>query len=552
MTEESVMGMPEEEAAVNKLHKIKRMFEQGTDKRISFIKLLRDEDFRNKVLNEAISLGGKPAKLAKEVLEKNFKGSLHLEDLKREQGTNASDANLNSAFIDKKIKSAVELAERKLREQLEATIARYKRSTSILAMLLMVTTATLIYPFVKNHFTQTVVEVTGTLPNQEVWSSDKEYILSGTVVFSGSELIIEPGTIVKGKPGSALIIAKGSKLNAVGTQEAPIVFSSIKSEGKRARGDWSGIYLLGDSTINGEGLVAGLNMEFGGTDRQSSCGSVQHVRIEFAGHFLAGSESPAMTIGACGSNTKISNLHIHKPLAKGVSVLGGSVNMKNILVSGAGSSGLDWDLGWDGNLQYLIVQMHPDDGQSALSGSSFNHLERIGVHSGPTIANASLIGAGSNLISHQGIFLKDSGLKIYNSFATGFTSGSVDIAGVDAEALSNDGKLIFDNMFFYESVRNAEYFADESGARKNDDLGFNEEQFFYQKTKSSFGVELALNEDFSNIFKPDFAPEKHSLLNKTSIQSELDSFFDATSFAGAVEAVDTEQRWYSWTQFPSS
>ena len=48
----------------------------------------------------------------------------------------------------------------------------------------------------------------------------------------GDELTIEPGTIIKGTgsgaEASALIVARGGKINAVGTQENPIVLLSNK------------------------------------------------------------------------------------------------------------------------------------------------------------------------------------------------------------------------------------------------------------------------------------------------------------------------------------
>ncbi|WP_243664032.1 hypothetical protein [Rhodothermus marinus] len=68
--------------------------------------------------------------------------------------------------------------------------------------------------------------------DQVTWTSDNVYVLDGFVfVEEGATLTIEPGTIVKGKPGtgenaSALIIARGAKIYAEGTPDRPIIFTA--------------------------------------------------------------------------------------------------------------------------------------------------------------------------------------------------------------------------------------------------------------------------------------------------------------------------------------
>lgn len=69
------------------------------------------------------------------------------------------------------------------------------------------------------------------------WTRDNVYILGRVIIVSnGAKLTIEPGTVVRGlralesdiaeEPGS-LVIARGSKLVANGTVDAPIIFTSI-------------------------------------------------------------------------------------------------------------------------------------------------------------------------------------------------------------------------------------------------------------------------------------------------------------------------------------
>jgi hypothetical protein len=86
-----------------------------------------------------------------------------------------------------------------------------------------------------------VIVVTGDVDANETWTSANYYVLRGAVfVRSGATLNIGPGTRVIGESGSVgtLIVERGGRLNAVGTAQAPIVFTSDQPIGQRGRGDW--------------------------------------------------------------------------------------------------------------------------------------------------------------------------------------------------------------------------------------------------------------------------------------------------------------------------
>ena len=106
--------------------------------------------------------------------------------------------------------------------------------------------------------------------------------LSGTVllqnkiyVTNGATLTILPGTIIRGDKSTqaTLIITKGCKIIAEGTQNLPIVFTSNESVGNRTEGDWGGLVILGQATNNQpggvaniEGIVPTANTQYGGTN----------------------------------------------------------------------------------------------------------------------------------------------------------------------------------------------------------------------------------------------------------------------------------------------
>jgi hypothetical protein len=128
----------------------------------------------------------------------------------------------------------------------------------------------------------TVVNVTADITANTTWLAGRTYKLTGLIyVRNNATLTIQPGVVVKGLSsvnGTALIVTKGSKLNAIGTAASPIVFTSGKTVAQgRQPGDWGGIILLGRAGFNAnvpagstngvnniEGITANLNTEYGG------------------------------------------------------------------------------------------------------------------------------------------------------------------------------------------------------------------------------------------------------------------------------------------------
>src|SRR5690606_13927166 len=103
----------------------------------------------------------------------------------------------------------------------------------------------------------------------EVWETGKTYVLAGRIaVVSGAKLTIQPGVVVKGEMGeaadaSALIIARGAQIEAIGSPQLPIIFTSIGDEitsaqvanadfsspnlSSTANGLWGGLIVLGNA-----------------------------------------------------------------------------------------------------------------------------------------------------------------------------------------------------------------------------------------------------------------------------------------------------------------
>src|SRR4051812_19924934 len=73
------------------------------------------------------------------------------------------------------------------------------------------------------------IDVRGSITTSQHWTADKVYRLRGYVYVDGnSTLTIDPGTRIVSNKDSAgvLVVYKGSKINAAGTADKPIVFTS--------------------------------------------------------------------------------------------------------------------------------------------------------------------------------------------------------------------------------------------------------------------------------------------------------------------------------------
>ena len=162
-----------------------------------------------------------------------------------------------------------------------------------------------------------------------IWSAtcglefaDTVYVLSGFVfVEDGESLTIPAGTIIKSQTGqgvdaSALIVARGGMIDAVGTAAAPIIFTSINDNADDpndlpidARGLWGGVILLGKARINtadSVGQVEGIPTTeprgaYGGQDDEDNSGTMKYVSIRYGGSKLGeGDEINGLTFGAGG------------------------------------------------------------------------------------------------------------------------------------------------------------------------------------------------------------------------------------------------------------
>ncbi|MFT4833744.1 MAG: hypothetical protein ACJA2C_000870 [Marinoscillum sp.] len=277
------------------------------------------------------------------------------------------------------------------------------------------------------------VLIEGNVATDATWSSDSVYVLGGRIaVTSGATLTIEAGTIIKGQAGTgtnatALIVARGAKLMAVGTAAAPIIFTSVADEiqpgevespnlDEGINGLWGGIIVLGNARISAdneseqiEGIPANdSNGLYGGTDDADNSGTIQYISVRHGGANIGeGNEINGLTLGGVGSGTTIDHVEIVANQDDGIEWFGGTVNVSYALVWNAGDDAIDTDQAWAGTLDNFIV-VNPGDECFELDGPEGSY-----VGAGHTIKNGTVAAMGaSGLID----FDDNSDVKISNIY----------------------------------------------------------------------------------------------------------------------------------------
>jgi len=302
-----------------------------------------------------------------------------------------------------------------------------------------------------------VETISGNIAENITWTADKVYQLTGEVyVTGGATLTIEPGTLVVGDVGSALIVTRNGQLIADGTAELPITFTSSKPVADRVAGDWGGIVMLGSAPINVqsnniEGLAATEDSAYGGSDSAHNCGTLRYARIEYAGSvFGTDNELNSLTLGGCGSDTTLAYIHTFRGLDDGIEFFGGSANLRYGIVSYTGDDSLDWDEGYVGNIQFFVAQQSANEGDRGIEADNQADAPTATPLSDPTLYNVTLVGGGNP--EQEGVRLRaGTAGALHNFIVTGFGKAALKVDGAESEANILSGALEVSHGIFHNS-----------------------------------------------------------------------------------------------------
>lgn len=300
-----------------------------------------------------------------------------------------------------------------------------------------------------------------TLTNDVIWEINGKF-----VVGDGATLTIEPGTIIKGLEGSgslasALIVARGGRIMAEGTAEAPIIFTSINDDielgqkqgsnlDENDRGLWGGVIVLGRAPSSFEGdseesQIEGIPADddfgrYGGSDPNDDSGVLRYISIRHGGALIgSGNEINGLTLGGVGAGTVIDQIEVVGNVDDGVEWFGGTVNSSNIVVFAGGDDGLDIDQAYSGTITNSLV----------ILGAESDHALEIdgpeGTLSGAFIIQDLTIIGDPNAPSGEIADLRDGAIgAINNVYVRGFNDvQDVEIDDEGSAANYTNGSLSF-------------------------------------------------------------------------------------------------------------
>jgi hypothetical protein len=390
------------------------------------------------------------------------------------------------------------------------------------------------------------MEVTAPVETDTTLTCDTVWVLTGETFVNGAVLTIEAGTSVVGQNGGALVINTDAQLVAAGSEDAPIVFTSAQPVGERARADWGGLVLLGNAEVNlpnGVGLAEGFADPpmYGGTDAAHNCGTLQYVRVEWAGfELVTDNELNGIGFFACGTDTVVDHVQSHMGSDDAFEAFGGGFDMRYVVASGMGDDAFDFDLGFTGTVQYALVHQDPSeaDGNHALEWSNGPDDFTATPLTSPWIANMTFVGqgAGGNAGKSIGFNVKQgTEAYIFNSYYTNVTGLGATFQDEATITVAEGGGIVVEGNFWND---HAGFGFQGDGPYTWDEMEL--ETFILDQPGNMDGVDLMLDGTWG-------APNVKPAADSAAVGGGVDpgnAALDATTYVGAVdpEAAD------DWTQ----
>ncbi|MBK7967470.1 MAG: hypothetical protein IPK08_00320 [Bacteroidetes bacterium] len=406
-----------------------------------------------------------------------------------------------------------------------------------------------------------------------ILTCDKIYVLDKKIfVPSGKSITIQPGTLIKANtsltPGdaTALVVSRGGKIFAAGTQSCPIVFTAAADPmngtyGVTNQGQWGGLVILGKAKNNlvagntlaistGVGIIEGFATADprayygeapGSEDANDNSGIVQYVSLRHGGATVGpNNELNGLTLGSVGRGTTLDHIEVVANSDDGIEFFGGTVDLKYGVVMFNDDDGFDWDQGWSGKGQFWVVIKVGTKGDNGFEIDGDDNTSGAAPLSHPFVYNATFIGDATD----AGIEAKElTEGEIYNSilanYAQGFNLYNVR-AGGDAYGKWNGGQLKVNNCTFIGNV--AGFTIQTAGntitpAAGADLTKFNTDGNIVAASVPGFDFAYAMNLTTNAITDQYDATPNPSLTS--SITPPVDDFFQTVTYRGAFADGET-------------
>lgn len=326
--------------------------------------------------------------------------------------------------------------------------------------------------------------VTGTIDSDYTFLEEVQYVLSGvvtvgagnveittqteyeTILANGVTLTVEPGSDVKGTADGVLLVTRGSKLIADGYANNPITFSSL-DDNYDGMGEWGGVVIQGFAPQYGQGGTGAcfadgeswcnvlgeggdFVQEYGGSNAADDSGIIRYVRIAEGG-LIAGpnNEINGLTLQGVGHGTLIDYVQVQGNQDDGIEWFGGTVNVKHAVLTNNDDDDIDFDEGYQGNIQYALIIKNQTPGATPVGSNDPRGIELNSSDDDYTpetagvIANVTIIGGdAANYAEEYGMRLRGSvTAAIHNSAVTGYDVTCARIDDSDTDGDSSTPKL---------------------------------------------------------------------------------------------------------------
>ena len=217
------------------------------------------------------------------------------------------------------------------------------------------------------------------------FDADTVYVVNTSIVRNAGQVFkVEAGTLIKMGDRTSITINPGATIDAVGTVDRPIVFTSSAYPGGAGviGSDGSGTHYWYGIRINGNSA----------SQPQSSAGILSYVRVEFAGadeNFLG---NPSLLFNNVGAGTTINHIQVSYSFeTPSFEFRGGNCNASHLFSYASGFHDFYLEAGYVGNLQFLFGYRHPYFPVTIVP-TRLAGLFISGNQTNPTISNVTILG----------------------------------------------------------------------------------------------------------------------------------------------------------------
>jgi hypothetical protein len=332
----------------------------------------------------------------------------------------------------------------------------------------------------------TTCTMTGTLSKDYTLDAANTYKINGTVkVEDGYTLSIPAGTTLYGATEkSYLAILPGATIDAEGTADEPIIFTSanaIDDWTTGDRGQWGGLSIFGNAQSNKgeEEYEADATITFGSdasaNDTESS-GTLKYVIIANTGYEVAtDAELNGLSLGGVGAGTTLENIACVNGKDDAIEFWGGTVDVTNLYLKNAGDDHLDIDHGYTGTIDNCYIET-ADDSDRGIESDSKSVNDAGTPVSAPTLKNFTIVTSTTSTAAmrlREGInFTFENGVVDYNGDNSGANEGAyaIELRDVSDDDYNADTQATFTNVEvvttsdkIYKSKKNTSDVEDSNG-----------------------------------------------------------------------------------------